>query len=88
MDLEAPINSRYDAANLTGYEDAQHRRIDRKCLRKTFGTHLAMKGVDLRKTQRLMRHSSPVLTSNIYTDPELLELRKAADTTAIPVKQA
>ncbi len=88
VDEEAPINSRYDAANLTGYEDDQKRRIDRKCLRKTFGTHLAMKGVDLRKTQRLMRHSSPTLTSNIYTDPELLELRKAADSAAVPVKKA
>lgn len=87
VDEEAPINSRYDAGNLTGYE-VDGKRIDRKCLRKTFGTHLAMKGVDLRKTQRLMRHSSPTLTSNIYTDPELLELRKAADSAAVPVKKA
>ncbi len=55
--------------------DNMHGQIDRKSLRKMFGTHLAMAGVDLRVTQRLMRHSDPRLTSNIYTDPYLINMK-------------
>jgi len=51
----------------------------RSCLRLTYGTHLALAGVDLRTTQRLMRHTDPKLTANVYTDPVLLDLRAAAE---------
>ena len=53
------------------------RQADRKCLRKTFGTHLAMAGVDFRVAVRLMRHKDPKLTQNIYTDPILLDMAVA-----------
>lgn len=36
-------------------------------LRTTFGTNLARSGVALSLAQRLMRHSTPVLTANVYT---------------------
>ena len=52
-------------------------QADRKSLRKTFGTHLAMAGVDLRLAAKLMRHSDPRLTLNVYTDPVLLDMREA-----------
>lgn len=52
-------------------------RVDRKSLRKTFGTHLAIAGVDLRLAVKLMRHSDPRLTMNVYTDPMLLDMQGA-----------
>ena len=61
-----------------GYVDDRGRRLDRKSLRMSFCTWLKEAGVDLRDAQRLMRHSTPVLTSNIYTDVRLAELRAAA----------
>ena len=44
----------------------------------SFCTWLKQAGVDLRDAQRLMRHSTPALTSNIYTDVRLADLRAAA----------
>lgn len=52
-------------------------KVMRRSLRKTFITHLALAGVDLRMAQRLARHSTPHLTSSIYTDASLLDLRGA-----------
>jgi integrase len=52
-------------------------QADRKSLRKTFGTHLAMAGVDFRVTVRLMRHNDPRLTQAVYTDPMLLGMHDA-----------
>ena len=49
------------------YADAAGRVVDFHALRTTFGTALARAGVALQVAQRLMRHSSPALTSNIYT---------------------
>jgi integrase len=42
-------------------------------LRKTFGSLLAQNGVSTAVTQRLLEHSSPILTNKIYTnvDPVL-----------------
>ena len=42
-------------------------------LRKTFGSLLAQNGVSTAVTQRLLEHSSPNLTNNVYTnvDPVL-----------------
>jgi integrase/recombinase XerC len=65
--------------NLNGYRtDAG--QLDRKSLRKTLCTHLAMARVDLRITQRLMRHSDPKLTAKVYTDPVLLDMQAAVET--------
>ena len=47
--------------------DAAGRVVDFHALRTTFGTSLARSGVALQVAQRLMRHSTPVLTSNVYT---------------------
>jgi len=42
--------------------------IDFHALRATFATSLARADVPLTQTQRLMRHSDPKLTANVYTD--------------------
>jgi len=60
-----------------GYVDARGRRLDRKCLRMSFCTWLKRGGVDLRDAQRLMRHSDPRLTSNVYSDLRVADLRAA-----------
>jgi len=73
-----PTTQRFACHNLIGYE-THDGQVDRKCLRKTFCTHLASAGVDLRTAQRLMRHSDPRLTANIYTDPALLDMRGAVE---------
>ncbi len=52
-------------------------KIDLHALRVTFCTSLARAGVPLQVAQRLMRHSSPELTANIYTKLELHDLRAA-----------
>ncbi len=49
------------------YEDAAGRVVDFHSLRVTFGTNLARGGVALQLAQRLLRHSTPVLTANVYT---------------------
>lgn len=74
-----PQAERYVDDNMVGYREEGVGQYDRKSLRKTFGTHLAKAGVDLRIAQRLMRHSDPKLTSMIYTDPVLLDMRGAVD---------
>jgi len=45
----------------------------------TFCTWLKEVGVDLRDAQTLMRHHSPELTANTYTDVRMMNLRAAAD---------
>jgi len=55
------------AAAGIAYSDGSSRVVDFHALRTTFGTALARSGVALQIAQRLMRHSSPDLTSNIYT---------------------
>ncbi len=69
------IGTKKDAE--AGYVDERGRRLDRKCLRMTYATTLRDAGVDLRDAQRLLRHSDPKLTANIYTDVRLPNL--AAD---------
>ncbi len=49
------------------YRDAAGRVADFHALRTTFCTNLARGGVSLQLAQRLMRHSDPRLTSNVYT---------------------
>jgi len=55
--------------------DTEAGQADGKALRKTFGTHLAMAMVDFRVAVKLMRHSDPRLTSNIYTAPMLIDMK-------------
>jgi hypothetical protein len=49
------------------YQDDAGRVVDFHSLRVTFGTNLARGGVALQLAQRLLRHSTPVLTANVYT---------------------
>jgi len=68
-----------DDSEDAGYVDARGRRLDRKCLRMSFCTWLKRGGVDLRDAQRLMRHSDPRLTSNVYSDLRVADLRAAVE---------
>ncbi len=56
---------------------ADGRTFDLHAFRTSLGTHLARAGIPLRTTQAVMRHSSPTLTANVYTDPELLRVDSA-----------
>jgi len=47
-------------------------------LRKTFASLLAQKGVSTAVTQRLLEHSSPQLTNDVYTNVDPV-LRQAVD---------
>ena len=53
--------------------------VDVHALRHTFGTHLCKAGVPLRTAQAAMRHSTPILTANVYTDPALLDVHGAVN---------
>jgi len=53
-------------------------------LRKTFASLLAQRGVSTAVTQRLLEHSSPRLTNEIYTNVDPV-LRQAVD--LLPVSQ-
>jgi integrase len=64
-------------------EDERGRIVDVHSLRMTFGTWLARAGVPLTTAQKLMRHSDPKLTANLYTDAALLDLQGAVD--ALPL---
>jgi hypothetical protein len=60
-------------------EDELARTVDLHALRHTFGTHLSKNGVAPRTAQAAMRHSSPNLTMNAYTDPSLLDVAGALE---------
>ena len=47
-------------------------------LRKTFASLLAQKGVSTAVTQRLLEHSSPQLTNDVYTNVDPI-LRQAVN---------
>ena len=53
--------------------------LDFHGLRVTFATSLARADVPLALAQKLMRHSTPVLTANIYTKLEMHDGRAAVD---------
>ena len=59
--------------------DASGRVADVHCLRYYFGTELARAGVPLHIVQKLMRHSTPDLTSNVYVHATLTDLSAAVD---------
>ena len=54
-------------------------QVDFHALRHTFGTWLAQNGVAPQVAQRLMRHSDPRLTQNLYTHLVISDLRSGAD---------
>jgi integrase len=64
-------------------EDERGRILDVHSLRLTFGTWLARAGVPLTTAQKLMRHSDPKLTANVYCDVSLLDLHGAVS--ALPL---
>ena len=53
--------------------------VDFHALRVTLGTRLSDAGVPLVQAQRILRHSTPVLTANLYTKPASTDLRAALD---------
>lgn len=60
--------------------DGEGRKLDIHSLRHTFGSRLARNGVGLVQVQRLMGHSDPKLTAQVYTHLDVEDLRKAVDT--------
>lgn len=60
-------------------KDGRGAVVDVHALRVSFCTHLAAAGVPLRTAQAAMRHSTPTLTANLYTDPHLLDVAGALD---------
>lgn len=65
--------------------DGAGRVLDVHALRVTFGTMLARAGVGLATAQRLMRHSTPALTANVYTVLELTDTGAAVN--ALPAME-
>lgn len=59
--------------------DGEGRKLDIHSLRHTFGSRLARKGVGLVQVQRLMGHSDPKLTAQVYTHLDVEDLRKAVE---------
>jgi hypothetical protein len=51
--------------------------IDLHALRTSFVTNLGRAGVSLAQAQKLARHSTPVLTANVYTKLELVDAHAA-----------
>ncbi len=61
------------------YQDDRGAVVDVHALRMTFCTQMMRAGVPLRTAQAAMRHSTPALTANLYTDPHLLDVAGALD---------
>lgn len=59
--------------------DGEGRKLDIHSLRHTFGSRLARNGVGLVQVQRLMGHSDPKLTAQVYTHLDVEDLRKAVE---------
>ena len=60
--------------------DTEGRKIDIHSLRHTFGSRLARNGVGLVQVQRLMGHSDPKLTAQVYTHLDVEDLRQEVET--------
>lgn len=67
-----------DEVKLHGYRDDRGRVLSRRCLRLTFGTHLAMVEPNIATVAKLMRHPDPKLTLELYNDARLMDLRGAS----------
>ena len=59
--------------------DAEGRKLDIHALRHTFGSRMARSGAGLVHVQRLMGHSDPKLTAQVYTHLDVEDLRGAID---------
>lgn len=59
-------------------------KLDIHALRHTFGTRLSRAGAPLVHTQRLMGHSDPKLTAQVYTHLDAEDLRGAIDGMKVP----
>ena len=70
-----------DVANcwFPGYRDDRGRILGQQCLRKTFGTHLASVEKNMAVVAKLMRHTDPKMTLELYTDARILDLRGSMD---------
>ena len=78
-EVMSKIFARDCAAAKIPKRDGAGRVVDVHALRHTFGTLLAKAGVSLQVAQRAMRHSTPVLTANVYTHLGLLDVAGAVD---------
>ena len=67
-----------EAAGIDKVDDAG-RKLDIHALRHTFGTRLLRAGVGLHQVQRLLGHSSPALTAQVYAHLGSDDLRKAVE---------
>jgi len=78
-DVHSVRRSFYRDLKAAGIErkDPDGRSIDVHSLRKTFGTMLAKAGVPLTTVQRLMRHSTPLLTAKLYIDVDEIDTTEA-----------
>jgi integrase len=61
------------------YHDAAHRVFDFHALRGQFGAMLAIAGVPLVVAQKLLDHSTPVLTANLYSRVGSKEFAEAVE---------
>jgi integrase len=59
--------------------DAEGRKLDIHALRHTFGSRMARNGAGLVHVQRLMGHSDPKLTAQVYTHLDVEDLREAIE---------
>lgn len=59
--------------------DAEGRKVDIHALRHTFGSRMARNGAGLVHVQRLMGHSDPKLTAQVYTHLDVEDLRGAIE---------
>lgn len=73
-----PTNTTLRADLIAAGVDLAGRRVDFHGLRVSYCTWLAQLGVPLQVAQRLMRHSSPVLTANVYTRVTLVDAQAVA----------
>ena len=59
--------------------DAEGRKLDIHALRHTFGSRMARSGAGLVHVQRLLGHSDPKLTAQVYTHLDVEDLRSAIE---------
>ncbi len=68
--------------------DALGRWMDVHALRHSYATLLARSGVALTDAQRLLGHSTPVLTARVYVHAEVEDLRRAVEKVRMPAISA
>ena len=59
--------------------DVEGRKLDLHAIRHTFASRLARSGVPLAQAQRLLGHSDPKLTAQVYTHLDVEDLRGAIE---------